>query len=133
MKKRLKGLETELVAVRADHDRLEERLDAVELSSAIVVRDHEQRAVQVEGRPRLKVIRLAPEHSEPAPRSAPETPPSTAPDAPAAEEERPIIRGTGDNVVRSGATSAHPEDADPNRPVIAVRGNSTADTRRRSE
>jgi outer membrane murein-binding lipoprotein Lpp len=102
LKKQMKALETQVTALRADADRLEERLEAMELNTAVAARaardDRQKDAENVE-RPRLKVIRLAPDEEAPA-KSEPESP---APEPQPAETDRPVIRGTGDKVIKSGA------------------------------
>lgn len=105
LKKQVSGLETQLTALRADQDRLEERLAAVELSSAVPPRGTASApgsagaaAERVE-RPRLKIIHLSPDDQEPPGERATEPPASSAPDSSA---RRPIIRGTGDRVIKVG-------------------------------
>jgi hypothetical protein len=103
LKKQVSGLETQLTALRADQDRLEERLAAVELSSSVPshsssLRDGAGAAAERVERPRLKIIHLSPDDQEP-PEKAAEPPPSSAPDSSA---RRPIIRGTGDRVIKVG-------------------------------
>lgn len=98
LKKQVSGLETQLTALRADQDRLEERLAAVELSSSVPSHAAPAAAERVE-RPRLKIIHLSPDDQEPAAEKAVEPPPASAPDSAA---RRPIIRGTGDRVIKVG-------------------------------
>lgn len=109
LKKQISGLETQLTAMRADQDRLDERLAAVELSSTVPSRAAAPPPPRVD-HPRLKVIHLAPEDDEqPTPEASP---------VPAAVAEpagkRPIIRGTGERVIKLG-------DADPRDDEAAAR------------
>ena len=126
LKKQLKEMDTELTALRADQDRLEERLEAMELSTAVVARDRSARPAAVDERPRLKVIRLAPDEAES----------SEDGKAPAGEsktqDERPVIRGTGEKVIQSGGSAAR-DDADPNRPVVAIHGDRVVPETRRGD
>src|SRR5450432_4011670 len=70
LKKQVAGLETQLTAMRADQDRAEERLSALELSSSATSRSADSSANgaasadRVE-RPRLKVIHLSPDEEAP--------------------------------------------------------------------
>jgi outer membrane murein-binding lipoprotein Lpp len=101
LKKQVSGLETQLTALRADQDRLEERLAAIELSSSVPSRAAGAGAAAAADRverPRLKIIHLSPDDQEPAEKAV-ETPASSAPDA---ASRRPIIRGTGDRVIKVG-------------------------------
>jgi hypothetical protein len=106
LKKQVSALESEITAMRADHDRLEERLSAVELNASVPRTPVTPAATadRVE-RPRLKVIHLAPEDSESTVEPA-DAPASSAPDSPA---RRPIIRGTGDRVIKIGDGDAPDE------------------------
>jgi outer membrane murein-binding lipoprotein Lpp len=98
LQKQVSGLETQLTTMRADQDRLEERLAALELGTASAKAAPSPAAERVE-RPRLKVIHLAPDEAEGAAAEPAEpAPPSTANDA----AHRPIIRGTGDRVIKVG-------------------------------
>lgn len=107
LKKQVSGLETQLTSLRADQDRLEERLAAVELTSAVPprgtasARDAAAAAAAADRveRPRLKIIHLSPDDQEPPADRATEPPASSAPDSSA---RRPIIRGTGDRVIKVG-------------------------------
>lgn len=108
LKKQVSGLETQLTALRADQDRLEERLAAVELSSTVPSHaaaagsgtERADRSDRVE-RSRLKVIHLSPDDAEPVERTSAVEPPASAPPDSAAAR-RPIIRGTGDRVIKVG-------------------------------
>src|SRR6185436_734619 len=86
-----------ITAMRADQDRLEERLAAIELSSAIPRAPAAAPAAQRVEHPRLKVIHLAPEDEE---TTTPTEPPPAA--SPESTGKRPIIRGTGDRVIKLG-------------------------------
>jgi hypothetical protein len=97
LKKEVKGFETQLTAMRADQDRLEERLAALELSTQSA-RAEPSAAVERVQRPRLKVIHLSPDDEAPA-ATSPE--PSSTPNA-ADSARRPVIRGTGDRVIKVG-------------------------------
>ncbi|HEX4340095.1 MAG TPA: hypothetical protein VH062_29510 [Polyangiaceae bacterium] len=100
MKKQVAGLETQVTSMRADQDRLEERLAALELSNSQAARSpaSSPASERVE-RPRLKVIHLAPDEpgaqAEPANEPSPQSPADSA-------AHRPIIRGTGDRVIKVG-------------------------------
>lgn len=98
LKKQVSGLETQLTAMRADQDRLEERLAAVELSSALPRTPANSPSAERVERPRLKVIHLAPEDA----RSGEETVDGPTPSAAEPAARRPIIRGTGDRVIKVG-------------------------------
>jgi TolA-binding protein len=103
LKKQVRSLETQVTTLRADADRLEERLQALELGGAGAARQ-ESRAEgdeQRQERPRLKTIRLAPE-DEPPPSPAVEVPATPEPES---EGGRPVIRGTGDRVIKTGDAS----------------------------
>jgi hypothetical protein len=97
LKKQVTGFETQLTTMRADQDRLEERLAALELSTQNT-RGEPSAAVERVQRPRLKVIHLSPDEEAPA-APAPET--SSAPNGPDSAH-RPVIRGTGDRVIKVG-------------------------------
>lgn len=98
-RRQVASLEKEIVGMRADQDRLEERLAALELRDRAGGSGSRPPAVtrseEPVERPRLKVIHMAPENTEPAPVAAPETAP---PEGPAAR--RPVIRGTGERVIK---------------------------------
>jgi len=97
LKKQVAGLETQVTAMRADQDRLEERLAAVELSSSVPRGSAAATpATEHVEHPRLKVIHLAPEDEE---STVEEPTPSASPDN---GGRRPIIRGTGDRVIKLG-------------------------------
>lgn len=99
LKKQVAALETQLTAVRADQDRLEERLAAVELSSTVPSRSAAKAATDRVDHPRLKVIHLSPD-DEAATATEPSDESSTSP-AKGAPSRRPIIRGTGDRVIKA--------------------------------
>src|SRR5688572_21782279 len=111
MKKQLAELDKELVAVRADQDRLEERLQAMELSAAAGAQARSEGAASAPRgieRPRLKVVRMAPD--EPgaptdtdavAPGQRPE-PGEGIPPGPDSSDARPVIRGSGDRLIKTG-------------------------------
>jgi TolA-binding protein len=100
LKKQVRALETQVTSLRADADRLEERLQAVELGAAVPGRTAGEARTQDARleRPRLKTIHLAPDDERPAP------PPTEVPATPETESEgvRPVIRGTGDRVIKTG-------------------------------
>ncbi|HVU01336.1 MAG TPA: hypothetical protein VHE30_06275 [Polyangiaceae bacterium] len=99
LKKQVKSMETQLTAMRADQDRMEERLAAMELASNVPKRDHDEApaaAARVE-HPRLKVIHLGPEDED---SDRPSEPPAAA--SPESGGRRPIIRGSGDRVIKLG-------------------------------
>jgi hypothetical protein len=98
LKKQVTGLETQMTAMRSDQDRLEERLAALELSTQNTARAQPSAAVERVQRPRLKVIHLSPDDEEPA-ATTPE--PTSTPNA-TDSAHRPIIRGTGDRVIKVG-------------------------------
>jgi hypothetical protein len=98
LKKQVSGLETQLTALRADQDHLEERLAAIELSSSVPSHSAPANASERVERPRLKIIHLSPDDQEPTEKAV-EPPAATAPDSSA---RRPIIRGTGDRVIKVG-------------------------------
>ena len=112
LKKQVSGLETQLTAMRADQDRLEERLAAVELNAAVPRQAPAAAADRVE-RPRLKVIHLAPDGPEAS------SEPAVAPPSAAAEPagRRPIIRGTGDRVIKVGDPESQDESTRRDEPV----------------
>jgi outer membrane murein-binding lipoprotein Lpp len=100
LKKQIAGLETQITSMRADQDRLEERLAAVELASAVPSRAAPGVASarpSVE-HPRLKVIHLSPDQVGSSPESV-DGPASAAPDG---TGPRPTIRGTGDRIIKTG-------------------------------
>jgi hypothetical protein len=97
LKKQVAGLETQVTSMRADQDRLEERLAALELGGPPAAHHASAAPVERVERPRLKVIHLAPDDQ-----AAPAEP-ADIPSAPAdAAAHRPIIRGTGDRVIKVG-------------------------------
>lgn len=94
MKKQVTALETQVTALRADHDRMEERLAAMELTARAPAAP--ARAAREE-HPRLKVIQVAP--GEDATEVAP------VPDGEGSSEgggKRPVIRGSGDRIIKTG-------------------------------
>lgn len=99
LKKQVTALEAQLTAVRADQDRLEERLAAVELSSTVPSRTIAKSSSDRVDHPRLKVIHLSPE-DEAATATEPSDESSTSPTK-GAPSRRPIIRGTGDRVIKA--------------------------------
>jgi hypothetical protein len=99
LKKHVASLEAQLTAVRADQDRLEERLAAVELSSTVAPRTLAKNAGERVDHPRLKVIHLSPD-DEAATATEPADESSTSPSK-GAPSRRPIIRGTGDRVIKA--------------------------------
>jgi len=119
LKKQVASLETQLTAVRADQDRLEERLAAVELASQTPTRAPAPPAADRVEHPRLKVIHLAPEDESSA-ASEPSDETSASPTKDAASH-RPIIRGTGDRVIKAfdGDESTKNDDA-PSAPVAEL-------------
>lgn len=124
LKKQVASLETELTAVRADQDRLEERLAAVELSSTVSSRAAAQPPADRVDHPRLKVIHLSPDDEAPAtePSDDASTNPTKGPSS-----RRPIIRGTGDRVIKAfdgeGDESTKTEDGQ-GAPVAELRRDS---------
>jgi hypothetical protein len=100
LKKQIASLETQLTAVRADQDRLEERLAAVELSSTVAPRTAAKgTSSERVDHPRLKVIHLSPD-DEAAAATEPSDESSTNPTK-GTPSRRPIIRGTGDRVIKA--------------------------------
>jgi hypothetical protein len=119
LKKQVAGLETQVTTMRADQDRLEERLSALELSTGQSSRGGGAPAAERVERPRLKVIRLSPDDEGAAAEPASEPPaPSTNDSA-----HRPIIRGTGDRVIKVGdgdADESTNRDGAPAKPVAQL-------------
>jgi outer membrane murein-binding lipoprotein Lpp len=102
LRKQVTGLETQVTSMRADQDRLEERLAALELTSSQAAhesRNHPGPASERIERPRLKVIHLAPDDDGAAAEPSNEPAPPSAGDSAA---HRPVIRGTGDRVIKVG-------------------------------
>jgi hypothetical protein len=99
LKKQVSGLESQVTAMRADQDRLEERLAAIELGASVPRSPGHASGSERERleHPRLKVIHLAPD--EPTSSVEPVDEPAVAP---ASSAHRPIIRGTGDRVIKMG-------------------------------
>jgi len=122
LKKQVAALETQLTAVRADQDRLEERLAAVELSSTVPSRTAAKGAADRVDHPRLKVIHLSPE-DEAASATEPSDESSTSPTK-GAPSKRPIIRGTGERVIKAfdaeGDETTKNDDSSPS-PVAELR------------
>jgi hypothetical protein len=117
LKKQVGALENEITAMRADQDRLEERLAAVELSASVPRTAPRSAATERVERPRLKIIHLEPEESDtPVEPSEPAESPSAEP-----ATHRPVIRGTGDRVIKVGDGDASDEstrrDAPPTSPL----------------
>jgi hypothetical protein len=99
LKKQVTGLETQITGMRADQDRLQERLAALELASPVPSR--QARPVEPESRierPRLKVIHLSPDQTGPTAEPAE----GAAGATPEAGGRRPVIRGSGDRIIKSG-------------------------------
>jgi hypothetical protein len=95
LKKQVSQLESQVTAMRGDQDRLEERLAALELSPPTSPRASAPADDRVE-RPRLKVIHLGPgadQRADPGDVPGPTAEPSGS---------RPIIRGTGDRIIKVG-------------------------------
>lgn len=99
LKKQIAALETQLTAVRADQDRAEERIAALELASSVPSRATPARAPDRVDHPRLKVIHLSPEDETSAATEPSDE--SSANPTKAAPSRRPIIRGTGDRVIKA--------------------------------
>jgi hypothetical protein len=99
LKKQVTSLEAQLTAIRADQDRLEERLASVELSSTVTPRALAKNNNERVDHPRLKVIHLSPD-DEAATATEPSDESSTSPTK-GAPSRRPIIRGTGDRVIKA--------------------------------
>jgi hypothetical protein len=98
LKKQVGALETQLTSVRADQDRLEERLAALEIASPVPSRAAKAISPDAVEHPRLKVIHLSPDQAGPAAEPA-DAPSSTSPDP---ANRRPTIRGTGDRIIKTG-------------------------------
>jgi hypothetical protein len=118
LKKQVAGLETQVTAMRADEDRLEERLAALELTSTQSAHAPASPAAERVERPRLKVIHLAPDDA-PTSEQTNEPPPASAGDA----AHRPVIRGTGDRVIKVGdgdSDESTSREATPSKPVAQL-------------
>jgi hypothetical protein len=98
LKKQVAGLETQVTTMRADQDRLEERLAALELSASQSSHATSSPAAERVERPRLKVIHLSPDDDTTSAEPVNEPPGPSTNDA----AHRPIIRGTGDRVIKVG-------------------------------
>ena len=113
MDKRLQSLQEEVDRVQSRADRLEERLTALEVSNQKqTVHLDEEGGVSVEGRPALKVVKVAPESDAvQAKQSRPAATPTDEKD----QGPRPVIRASG-----SGEGSIDnlepPERSEPPRP-----------------
>ena len=125
LKKQVSQLESQVTAMRADQDRLEERLSALELSTPVPTKAAAPIADERVERPRLKVIHLGPEAggspAEPADAPAPAGEPG---------ERRPIIRGSGDRVIKVGDGESGSESTSlrPSEPrTVALARNSSGD------
>jgi len=120
LKKQVSQLESQVTAMRADQDRLEERLSALELSPPTPPRASASADDRLE-RPRLKVIHLEPEGEQRAE-------PGDVPEATAEPTgSRPIIRGTGDRIIKVGDDSGGGSTsfvAPPSRTVALARNSS---------
>ena len=102
-------MEKELTTLQADHDRLIERLQAVETSQDMVAADAQERAARASvERPRLKVVRVVPEEeaagaqgdqAAPAPGAAEVSPDEDGPG-------RTTIQGSGSQIRAVPATSS---------------------------
>lgn len=119
LKKQVAGLETQVTTMRADQDRLEERLAALELSGSQSSHGAGSPAAERIERPRLKVIKLSPDDDGASAEPVNEAPaPSTTDSA-----HRPIIRGTGDRVIKVGdgdADESTTRDGAPTKPVAQL-------------
>lgn len=118
LKKQVAGLETQVTTMRADQDRLEERLAALELSASQSSRGAAAPAAERIERPRLKVIHLSPDDGASAEPVNEAPAPSTSDSA-----HRPIIRGTGDRVIKVGdgdADESTTRDGAPTKPVAQL-------------
>lgn len=93
----------EMVRVQNDNDRLEERVTALEAQQATQRARHDSTGPRIE-RPRLKVVHLAPEDQGTA--EAPVVPTEQGPVASSStaqtDAERPMIKGSGQKVYRTG-------------------------------
>jgi outer membrane murein-binding lipoprotein Lpp len=121
LKKQVTSLETQLTTVRADQDRLEERMAALELSAPVPSRAAKGTTPAPVEHPRLKVIHLSPDQAGPA--ADPGGPPST--DGADSTGRRPAIRGTGDKVIKTGdaddaSTQISPHNGEAKRPVAQL-------------
>lgn len=96
LKKQVSQLESQITAMRGDQDRLEERLSALELAPPSSARASAPEADERVERPRLKVIHLGPETEQGG------MEPADAPAPTGQSGSRPIIRGTGDRIIKVG-------------------------------
>jgi TolA-binding protein len=96
-------MESQLTALQADQDRLEERLEALELRGAVSARASQRTAEREAERPRLKIIRLSPDDPSGGGGAAPPVPDRAEPEP---EDNRPVIRGQGDRVIKVGDPEA---------------------------
>jgi len=101
MKKHVVALENEVRRLRADADRTDERIAALELASQVASRPAPEPSHARVEHPRLKIIHLSPDDDDAEPTDEPvDVPPSESATAPS--DRRPIIRGTGDRVIKVG-------------------------------
>jgi hypothetical protein len=132
LKKQVAGLETQVTSMRADQDRLEERLAAVELSTAPAKASDAPAPERVEHQ-RLKVIHLAPDDGNASSNATPEAPASSGAAPTGASDpnaHRPIIRGTGDRVIKVGDGDGSDESTRADGPVMAPLASLGRDSRR---
>jgi len=119
LKKQVASLETQVTSMRADQDRLEERLAALELSASEASHAAGVPSADRVERPRLKVIHLSPGgDTVPAEPSSEPAVPSTNDAA-----RRPVIRGTGDRVIKVGdgdSDESTSREAAPVKPVAQL-------------
>jgi len=120
LKKQVASLETQLTSVRADQDRLEERLAALELATPEPARSSKAAQPQTVEHPRLKVIHLSPDQAGPAAQPGD----ATSGDGEGANGRRPAIRGTGDKIIKTGdADDASTLNGGAKHPSVAQLGN----------
>ncbi len=110
LQKQVTGLEEEVTVLQNANDRLEERIAALELNQ--VTRSRPTEEASEPGRPKLKVVKLAPEPGVAPPPKAEPSPASSAEPAggdPSPDPPRPLIHGTGERLetkMPEGPTSA---------------------------
>jgi hypothetical protein len=125
LKKQVADLENQVTSMRADQDRMEERLAAVELNVATAPRAPAAPAAErVEHAP-LKVVHLAPSDDSESPVEPVDSSAAASPDSPT---RRPIIRGTGDRVIKVGDGDASDDSSrrdDPSPNAVATLGKET--------
>ena len=108
MEKRVKQLEEELTRIQNSHDRIDERVTAVELNGHALATQARAEIDQESGeparleRPPLKIVKLAPRPDPRGGEPGPVDQNGTEASEPATPEEpagpRPVIRGRGKNV-----------------------------------